>query len=253
MLSLGHQVGCHGLSHDGTEDYYSDSIAVQTTNLSRAKSILEDAMDARVECFRAPEFRISPETFRALEDLKVSVDLSICSQRLPLLSSQIGNYHWLFSPRAPYHPSRTNPYSKGDLTLLEIPTSAILLPLMSALNSVSVTTAEVITNMLRYEAEFISKPIVYQCHPEDFILVERAKQRTNISWQSLIPTRHGIPLRWAFQETGGNAIYRRNQEYLDSLVQTDAFQFFTVHEYLKHREHVGDEWSVVEGSRSAEG
>ena len=229
----GHQVACHGLGHEETEDYYNDSVDAQRQNLSQAKRLFEDALGMPITAFRAPEFRISKHTLAILDELGFVTDLSVCSQRLPLLSSQIENYHWLFSPRAPYHPSETNPYKQGDLRLLEIPTSAAVLPLMSALNSVSVTATELLTRMLRSEATLSSKPLVYQCHPEDFILLERPGRPMKFAWRSVLPTRHGIPLRWIFEETDGRKIYRGNEEFLTFLMRTDTFLFLTVDEYVQ--------------------
>lgn len=77
--------------------------------------MLEDVTGNNITCFRAPAFRISADTFRVLEELNVYADLSVCSQRIPLLSSQIKNYHWLLAPRVPYHPSIDDPYSAGNL------------------------------------------------------------------------------------------------------------------------------------------
>jgi hypothetical protein len=236
MVREGHQVACHGRAHDESEDYYTDSVEVQRRNLTHAKHLMEDATGISATSFRAPQFRISDVTFNVLEALGFASDLSICSQRLPLLSSQIGNYNWIFSPRTPYHPSKTNPYAKGDLKLLEIPTSAALLPLMSALNSVSVLATELITNVLRYEASIVNKPIVYQCHAEDFVLVERSRSPMKVTWRSLMPTRNGIPLRWALEETDGKVVYRNNEEFLDSVMRTSVFQFLTVDQYLDQRE-----------------
>jgi peptidoglycan-N-acetylglucosamine deacetylase len=239
MISEGHQVACHGLEHDDSEDYYNDAFEVQKLNLSRAKQLIEGAIGIPVTAFRAPEFRISKDTLNVLDALGFAADLSICSQRLPLLSSQIGNYHWLFSPRVPYHPSATNPYARGDLKLLEIPTSAALLPLMSALNSVSVMATKVTTSVLRYEASLVGKPIVYQCHPEDFVLFEQHNHPMNISWRNLIPTRHGIPLRWALESTDQDVIYHRNQDFLAFLMDARTFRFLSVDDYLKRQESVG--------------
>ena len=236
MVRDGHQVACHGRAHNESEDYYTDSVEVQRLNLTYAKHLMEDSTGISATSFRAPQFRISDGTFNVLEALGFASDLSICSQRLPLLSSQIGNYHWLFAPRTPYHPSKTNPYAKGDLKLLEIPTSAALLPLMSALNSVSVVATELVTNMLRYEASIVQKPIVYQCHAEDFVLVERPRNPMKVTWRSLMPTRNGIPLRWALEETDGKVVYLQNEEFLNSVMRTNVFQFLTVDQYLDRRE-----------------
>ena len=229
------RVGCHGLIHDDSEDYYKDPRDVQQRNLTRAKQIIEDAIGDPVTAFRAPEFRISKDTVNVLDALGFAADLSVCSQRLPLLSSQIGNYHWLFAPRMPYHPSKTSPYAHGELRLWEIPTSAMLLPLMSALNGVSVMAADLLANALRYEATIVNKPIVYQCHAKDFVLVEEPKRPMRLTWRSFIPTRHGIPARWVLEDSDGTAVYRRNQEFLAHVMQTKALQFLTVEAYLNQR------------------
>lgn len=238
MLSEGHDVGCHGLTH--SEDYYTDSRQTQRHNLISAKQIIEDATGTAIGAFRAPAFRISNDTLTILDEVGFTADLSICSQRLPLISSQIGNYHWLFSPRVPYHPSKTNPYAKGDLRILEIPLSAVALPLMSALSAVSEATSEFITAVLRYEAAFISKPIVYQCHIEDFVLVDQHQPPMSFSWRSLVPTKYGIPLRWAFETTDGKVLYNRNQEFLSFLKQIEPFEYVSVADYLRQHKLMGN-------------
>jgi peptidoglycan-N-acetylglucosamine deacetylase len=237
MLLEGHDVGCHGLTH--SEDYYTDSCHGQRQNLICAKRLIEDATGTLVSSFRAPAFRIANNTLAILDEVGFTADLSICSQRLPLLSSQIGNYHWLFSPREPYHPSKRNPYTKGDLRLLEIPLSAVALPLMSALNAVSEVASEFTTTVLRHEAAFTTKPIVYQCHIQDFVLVDQRRHRTDFSWRSLVPTKYGIPLRWAFEETDGAILYRRNQGFLSCLRQIKSFDFTTVSDYVRRHELIG--------------
>ena len=52
-----------------------------------------------------------------------------------------------------------------------------------------------------------------------------------------MPTRHGIPLRWAFEETDGKMIYRRNQEFLAFLMRTRALRFVTIDSYLNQRKN----------------
>jgi hypothetical protein len=233
IITEGHQVGCHGLTHEGDEDYYTNPVAVQEKNLACAKQLLEQALGTSVGTFRAPAFRISHETLQVLDSLGYVADLSVCSERLPLLSSQIGNYQWMCSPRTPYHPRQNNPYERGALALLEIPTSAALVPLMSSVNSVSVLLNEIVTNILKYEASIIRKPIVYQCHPEDFILYEQHQQHFHFAWRSLLPSdRYGIPLRWALQETDGRVLFQRNQQFLAFLRNTQTFQFMTVDGYI---------------------
>jgi peptidoglycan/xylan/chitin deacetylase (PgdA/CDA1 family) len=236
MLLEGHQVACHGLLHDGDEDYITNALDVQLRNLTRAKQLIEDAIGKTITAFRAPAFRISKHTLNILESLGFTTDLSVCSQRLPWLSSQVDNYRWLVAPRAPYHPSKTNPYAKGDLKLLEIPTSAALLPLMSSLNGVSLTAAKLTTTLLKYEASVVNKPIVYQCHHEDFILSNQPKRRSHVTWRSLIPnSRNGIPIRWLFLETDGQVLFKNNQEFITFVTQTTPFRFLTVDGYVRGR------------------
>jgi hypothetical protein len=233
MITEGHQVGCHGLTHEGDEDYYSNPVAVQQKNLACAKQLLEHAVGTSVGTFRAPAFRISNETLQVLDGLGYVADLSVCSERFPLLSSQIDNYRWMCAPRMPYHPRQNNPYERGALALLEIPTSAALVPLMSSVNSVSVLLNELVTDILKYEASIVRKPIVYQCHPEDFILYEQHRQRFHFAWRSLLPSdRYGIPLRWALQETDGRVLFQRNQQFLAFLRNTQTFQFMIVNAYI---------------------
>jgi peptidoglycan/xylan/chitin deacetylase (PgdA/CDA1 family) len=234
VLKEGHQIGCHGHDHDGDEDYMTNSVATQREHLATAKRLIEDCIKAGITTFRAPSYRISKDTLSLLDALSFKADLSVCSQRLPVLSSQLGNYHWLLAPRTPYHPSATNPYAKGDLRILEIPTSAACLPLMSSLNSVSVAASKALTIILRDEATLLKKPIVYQCHPEDFICYKQPRQAFNLTWRSLIPSsRYGIPARWAFAETDGDSLFRRNQEFLNFLKQARAFHFQTVDGYMQ--------------------
>jgi hypothetical protein len=129
---------------------------------------------------------------------------------------------------------RINPYAKGKLKLLEIPTSAVGLPLMSSLNSVSVTATKATTVLLKWEADLIEKPIVYQCHHEDFIHYNQPKQQFSFTWRSILPNeRSGIALRWAVLETDGDVLYRRSREFLAFLKDTEAFRFHTVNRYLE--------------------
>ena len=233
IVAAGHQVGCHGLYHD-REDYSVDSFEHQKANLTRAKKMIEDVIARPVTAFRAPAFRISKYTLHILDSLGFLADLSVCSQRFPLLSSQIGNYHWLFAPRVPYHPDPINPYAVGTLNLLEIPTSAAFLPFMSSLNSVSVLATKMTTTILRYEATFRTKAIVYQCHPEDFVHYYQPRQPMKFTWRSILPKDgYGFPIRWALEETDGDILYGRNRDFFGFLKDTKSFRFQTVDDYLK--------------------
>ena len=61
-----------------------------------------------------------------LEELDFESELSICSQRIDFVSSNLINFGWLFSPRMPYKPSNKSPYIKGNRSIWVIPNSAII-------------------------------------------------------------------------------------------------------------------------------
>jgi hypothetical protein len=234
-LADGHQVACHGLTHDD-EDYMTDSIGVQRQNLFEAKHLLEDRLGVTVTAFRAPAFRISKHTLVLLDSLGFHADLSICSQRLPLLSSQVSNYNLLLAPTWPYHPHPDNPYEKGTLNLLEIPNSAALIPYMSSITGMNISVIELLTFLLESETTIVSKPLVYQCHPEDFVYYRQERQRLRLGWQMLAPTgQNGIPARWALLETDGEVLYHRNQEFWRFLRNRSQFHFCSVDSYIRDR------------------
>ena len=119
LVREGHQVGCHGLLHREPENFAHDPLEVQIRNVKQAKDMIEAAIGEEITAFRAPSFVLSATTMVALDTCGYKVDLSVNSQRLSLISSQVGNFRWLTAPRRPYHPSRNNPYIRGDLRLWE--------------------------------------------------------------------------------------------------------------------------------------
>jgi polysaccharide deacetylase family protein (PEP-CTERM system associated) len=66
ISKAGHQVGCHGFSHQAI---YSGSEADFRTDLRRAKQVIEDSLGAGIRSYRAPSYSITSKTLWALEVL----------------------------------------------------------------------------------------------------------------------------------------------------------------------------------------
>ena len=62
----GHQIGCHGLTHDEYDNYARLPYNEQFRRIRSATEIIEDFVE-RVTVFRAPAVRISAKTLKILE------------------------------------------------------------------------------------------------------------------------------------------------------------------------------------------
>jgi hypothetical protein len=228
----GHEVGCHGRYHDHREDYTSDSLEAQTTNLTLAKKVMEEHIGDTVASFRAPAFRISATTFQALERAGYKADLSVCSQRLGFLSSQITNWRWMFAPRNPYNPSPYNPFRRGSMRLTAVPTTSFLVPFTAMAEQVlGLTAMKLLTLAFSAESQMRSGPVVYMGHPEEFRASSRTRPRYRFSVDSFVPGRtYGFPVRWALFERDEAKIYRDNNAFVQFLA--GRFRFCTVRDYL---------------------
>ena len=230
----GHEVGCHGRYHDHREDYVSDSLETQRANLTVARNVLENGIGTAIDCFRAPAFRISATTFQALELAGFNADLSICSQRLGLFSSQIFNIGWMFAPRAPYNPAYRNPFRCGSMRLTAVPTTSFLVPFSTMAEQVfGLTVIKLLTLAFCGESQMRSSPVVYMCHPEEFHRSERIRPPYRLGVRSFIPGRtYGFPVRWALFERNEANICRDHNAFIKFLAGRERLKFSTVRDYL---------------------
>jgi hypothetical protein len=103
---------------------------------------------------------------------------------------------------------------------------------MSTLNAVSTSLTEVSTVALKIEASWVHKPIVYQCHPEEFVPSEHNPHPMRLTWRSFVPNaQSGIAARWAFLETDEHELHLRNVVMTDYLRQQTTFEFLTADDY----------------------
>lgn len=217
ILNRGHEIGCHGLNHHPVDEQYNIMpYEKQKSTLNEAKKRLEQITATEVISFRAPVFKVNGNTMRALEENGFKADLSVTPQRFGLLSSELGNFGWLYSPRVPYHPSFTNPFRRGASSLWEIPQSCFILPFMS---TVGIAFGErfmrLFFKFLYTEASLKKNPIVYMGHIEE-IYPREMKYTYKFKWKHLLPTKaRGFRLRYIlFKNKDGKEISRETLNLL---------------------------------------
>lgn len=231
----GHEIGCHGLTHDPAEIYSRLSIDQQREFLSQATDELTDTLGERPTSFRAPAFKVSGGTLQILDELGYRADLSVNSQRLGIFGSDIYNLRPLLAPRRPYHPSWENPYTKGKARLWEIPASAWILPFAS--NSerlLGLRFMRSFFHLLYEEARRTGKPIVFVFHPEDLNERRGVEQRARLSWRYLLPSpTHGFEFRYLLFEHDWRLVQRDQVSLFRTMASFPPVQFLTVKGYLK--------------------
>ncbi len=201
VRSLGHSVGCHGLNHTPDEDLGGLPPEREFALLKEATVILEDALGEPVTSFRAPSYRISRHTLPILDELGYKADLSVTPQHFPLFSSTPWSLERLLAPRSPYHPSKQSPLSRGDLSLLEIPTSCLVMPFAQAtILAVPKFACNVMTPLLATEARRFRRAFVLQLHPESVVGKDDWKFPP-LRWTDFLPSRSGgFKFRYKFIE-----------------------------------------------------
>lgn len=169
LITHGHDVGCHGLTHADDEDYDRMPIEKQRDYVTKATNIISKLADRNVVSFRAPRVKISSTAYDVLAELDYQVDSSVCSQRCDLVSSNLFHSGWLTAPRLPYHPSKESAFRRGDMNMLVVPVSAIAAPFISsAMYVLGPRIMKFFFRVLLAESRRTGKPIVYLYHPYEF-------------------------------------------------------------------------------------
>lgn len=235
LLALGHSIGCHGLNHTPEEDLRSLSPEKERALLSKATRILEDALGQAVTSFRAPVFRLSNQTLPLLAELGYQADLSVTPQRLSLLSSTPWCFQWLWAPRAPYRPHRNSPYRRGDVNLLELPTSSLLLPFAHAtMTGIRSKGMSAMFDMLAWEARHFKRALVLLLHPESLAGEDVYYDYRKLRWSDFIPRRNGgLSLRYHFGDIPPAESRRLSEEVLTRLRTRPELCEMSVDDYLR--------------------
>lgn len=241
LRAQGHAVGCHGLNHTPAEDLRGLSDGAEFALLSEATRRLEDALGHRVGAFRAPVFRLSRRTLPILAELGYGADLSVTPQRLSLLSSTPWCFEWLRAPRRPYRPHRLSPYRRGDLNLLEIPTSCLLLPFAHA--TMTAVRSKGMAAMLRallWEALRFERVLVLLLHPESLAGEDFYWGRRKLRWTDFVPRRNGgLSLRYHFGDIPPERSQALSRELVAALGGRACTRGMSVDDYLERAAGAG--------------
>jgi peptidoglycan/xylan/chitin deacetylase (PgdA/CDA1 family) len=158
----GHEVGAHG------GFYHEEKIAglpmeEQKSRILQTKIKIESITGGKVIGYRAPGHRIDKGTIQALEELGFAYDSSV----VPSIGGRVLYKHGILSPDVPYHPRRDNPFLPGNMDILEIPLTPVLingnLDSLLAYQGEAVTKVELIFAVLKCMIK--KKPLVLYLHP----------------------------------------------------------------------------------------
>ncbi|MBL7129828.1 MAG: polysaccharide deacetylase family protein [Candidatus Omnitrophica bacterium] len=234
ILDEGHEIGCHGLTHDHGEQYNLMPYNKQKATLYEAKKRIEEVTTSEIVSFRSPSYKINGNTIRALQENGFRVDSSVNPQRLGILSSDLTNIGWMYSPRKAYHPGFNNPFIAGEASLWEIPQSAFIFPFMSNTGmAFGGAFMKLFFRMLYTESSFKGNQIVYMFHPED-ICPNRYRRRYKFKWRHLLPSRRiGFEVRYALLDNKDpKKTSRQIISLLEMMKNSNNIKFITFGEML---------------------
>ncbi len=176
----GHEVACHGYTHDHRQAFDVLTLEEQLRHLSDAKKILEDISGEEVISFRAPALRVNEFTPQALVETGFKIDSSVAPQRIDMFMS-LGSKKkmvWLKAPRTPYFVAENNLARKGNLPLLEVPVSSFGVPYIGTFMRISPSINALTRYLLYQETKNTSKPINFLIHPNELIEEENLQLKT---------------------------------------------------------------------------
>jgi hypothetical protein len=241
IRSQGHTIGCHGLNHSLEEDFRSISPERELAILRQATQILEDTLGEPIRSFRAPVFRLSNHTLPFLVELGYLADLSVTPQRLSFLSSTPWSFAGCLAPRSPYRPHRLSPYRRGDLPILEIPTTTLFLPLahgaMSVLRSKGLA---VMIKALFWEAAAFGRPVVASIHPESIAGDDWYYADRPLRLSDFVPRAYGgFNLRYHFADIKPDKSRELALEIVRRVSTGPGLRSMTIEEYLESQSFNG--------------
>lgn len=189
---FGHEVACHGLTHDHLQAFDVLGIDQQKNHLITAKKILEDIAGEEVVSFRAPALRVNKNFPQVLAEAGFKIDSSVASQRMDMfMSFGIANkMNWITAPRHAYFVDEENIFKCGKSELFEIPISAMGLPYIGTFMRLAPGLNRFVRNLLFLETKVNGRQFAFLTHPNEFIdekeIEERKIQRRTRSYVSYL-------------------------------------------------------------------
>lgn len=167
----GHEVACHGLTHQHDKAFDVMSFEEQLEHLTTAKNILEDIAGEEVVSFRAPALRVNNNTPRALIEAGFKYDSSVAPQRMDMFMSlgSKNKLQWFGAPRAPYNTCETNLARRGNSPIIEVPVSSFVVPYIGTFMRISPTVNGLMRRLLYFETKDTNKVVNFLIHPNEII------------------------------------------------------------------------------------
>lgn len=176
----GHEIACHGLTHQHDKAFDVMSFEDQLEHLTTAKKILEDIAGEEVVSFRAPALRVNFDTPRALMEAGFKYDSSVAPQRMDIFMSlgSKNKLQWFGAPRVPYKASETNLARRGHSSIVEVPVSSFVFPYIGTFMRVSPNLNAVTRYLLYMETKDTAKLINFLIHPNEVITEDDLHTKT---------------------------------------------------------------------------
>lgn len=176
----GHEIACHGLTHQHDKAFDVMPYEEQLEHLSTAKKILEDIAGEEVVSFRAPALRVNFDTPKALIEAGFKYDSSVAPQRMDMFMSlgSKNKMQWFGAPRTPYRANAGNLARKGDSQIIEVPVSSFVVPYIGTFMRISPTLNALTRRLLYWETRNTVKPINFLIHPNEVITEENLHTET---------------------------------------------------------------------------
>ncbi|HOJ04253.1 MAG TPA: polysaccharide deacetylase family protein [Bacteroidota bacterium] len=229
----GHEIGSHGWSHRLEDSFDLHPFDWQVNELKRSKSLLEDLSGQEVISFRAPALRTNRHTPRALVEAGFHIDSSVSPQRFDFFFST-GNEEkmkWLRAERRPYFVSDNNLSKPGNLDLLEIPVSALIMPYIGTTMRMFPLLSRLLRSMLLTESRYYGTVLTFLFHPNEIVDESgEAKDELYGANKSLIS---GRLRRWLKLRNLGPAGLRLHEQHIKAIIRAGC-GFTTAREYYQH-------------------
>ena len=176
----GHEIACHGLTHQHDKAFDVMPYNKQLEHLITAKKILEDIAGEEVVSFRAPALRVNFDTPKALIEAGFKFDSSVAPQRMDMFMSlgSKNKLQWFCAPRTPYHTDEKNLARRGDSTITEVPVSSFIVPYIGTFMRISPFINVLTRRFLYWETQNTAKPINFLIHPNEVITEENLHTET---------------------------------------------------------------------------
>lgn len=176
----GHEIACHGLTHQYDKAFDVMPYPEQLEHLKIAKKILEDIAGEEVVSFRAPALRVNAETPKALMEAGFKYDSSVAPQRMDMFMSlgSKNKFQWFGAPRVPYRTCVGNLARKGNSSIIEVPVSSFVVPYIGTFMRILPSLNALARKLLYLETRNTNKAINFLIHPNEVITEENLHIKT---------------------------------------------------------------------------